>query len=197
MERTERGPFAAASGALAVGATYVFFLIYAQFGFLHLLEDRLGGGAAVVPPMAAMGIAGLIASFATAAALRRVPAHLALIGGLFLCAGSGLGSIVAGSGAALVASAALIGASTAILTVSLAASLRDFVPPRHLGLVAGASTGAAYFICNLPALFEGSPSTQACVAAVLCTVAAIAVALAPPEHRPGAHDAGPFACPGS
>ncbi|MFA6955957.1 MAG: cbb3-type cytochrome c oxidase subunit II [Thermoanaerobaculia bacterium] len=186
MERTERGPFAVAAGALAIVATYVFFLIYAQFGLLHLLEERLGEGAAVRPAMAAMGLAGLVASLATAAALRRIPAHLALIGGLFLCAGSGLASIVAGSGEALIGCAALIGAATAILTVSLAASLRDFVPPRRIGVVAGLSTGAAYFICNLPALFEGTPSRQACVAALLCTVAAVAVALVQSQSATGA-----------
>jgi len=133
MERTERGPFAVVAGALAVGATYVFFLIYAQFGFLHLLEDRLGEGSAVRPAMAAMGIAGLVASLATAAALRRVPAHLALIGGLFLCAVSGLGSIVAGSGPALIVSAALIGAATPNLSVSLCGSPPRLLPPSAPG----------------------------------------------------------------
>ncbi|MBI2214663.1 MAG: cbb3-type cytochrome c oxidase subunit II [Acidobacteria bacterium] len=178
MPRTERNLAAGVAGALAVAATYVFFLIYAQFGFLHLLDARLGGGAAVGSAMAAMGIAGLVASLLTAVALRRVPANLALLGGLFLSAGSGLVSIVAQSAPALIASGALIGASTAILTVSLAAGLRDFVPPHRVGIVAGVATGAAYLVCNLPALFEGAPREQACVAAVLCTLAAIAVALA-------------------
>lgn len=177
MLRIERGMFAVVAGALAVAATYVFFLIYAQFGFLHLLDARLGGGAAVRPAMAAMGLAGLAASLLTAVALRWVPSSIALLTGLFLCAGSGLASIVAQSAEALIASGALIGAATAILTVSLAAALRDFVPPRRVGIVAGLATGAAYFVCNLPALFEGTPRDQACVSAVLCTLAAIAVVL--------------------
>jgi cytochrome c oxidase cbb3-type subunit 2 len=177
MPRIERGLFAAVAAGLAVAATYVFFLIYAQFGFLHLLDERLGGGDAVRPAMAAMGLAGLAASLLTAAAMRRVPAGLTLLAGLFLCAGAGLVSVVAQSAQALIASGALIGAATAVLTVSLAASLRDFVPARRIGLVAGLATGAAYFVCNLPVMFEGTPRDQASVSAVLCTLAAIAVAL--------------------
>lgn len=190
MTRGERGLFAALTGALAVVATYVFFLIYAQFGFLHLLEARLGTGDAVRPAMAAMGIAGLAASLLTAMTLARVPARLALIAGLFLCAVSGLASVIATTAAALVASAAFIGVATAVLTVSLAASLRDFVPRRRVGIVAGVATGAAYFACNVPALFEGSPCDQASVAAVLCTLAAIAVAIAPSATDAPSSDGG-------
>ena len=56
-------------GVVAVVATYTFFLLWAQYGFLDLLRARLGDTGRVRLAMAAMGICGLAASLAAAAAL--------------------------------------------------------------------------------------------------------------------------------
>lgn len=177
---TERGlPRGAA--VLAIVATYVQFLLWAQFGFLRLLRERLAGSVEVQIAMAAMGIAGLAASFATARALglprvSRLPASRRVALGL---AAAGLVPLFALSTHGLVAmaaAAAAIGAATAVNTVTLAAELGRLLPRRRFGLTVGTGTGLAYLLCNLPPLFEGSPARQAGSVAAFCVLAAVALA---------------------
>ena len=61
-------------GLLAITATYVAFLLFAQFGFLRQVEQDLADPGQVKTTLAAMGIAGLAASFGTAWGLGRVSA---------------------------------------------------------------------------------------------------------------------------
>ncbi|HEX6863034.1 MAG TPA: hypothetical protein VF414_09480, partial [Thermoanaerobaculia bacterium] len=49
-------------GLLTIAATYVAFLLFAQFGFLSQLQRELGDAGRVRAAMAAMGIGGLGAS---------------------------------------------------------------------------------------------------------------------------------------
>jgi len=197
----ERGQAARAlAGLLAVTATYVSFLLWAQFGFLKLLATRLaetagpavahgtGGADALRPVMAAMGITGLVVSLATApllgAAARRrgrpggalsASARVPVIAGLLFSAVAPLASLACRTLSAFVAVAALVGGATAFLTVALAANLRTLLPIRRLGLAVGAATGAAYFVCNLPGLFDAPPTVQALIVAAVCLVAAVAL----------------------
>ncbi len=206
-ERSEPigGPQRAArtvAGLLAVTATYVSFLLWAQFGFLELLGARLGGtgggagggaSGAVRLVMASMGITGLVVSLATAPLLgavgrrgrpgrgpgrtgRAAGARLSVVVGLLLSAVAPLACLACRSLSAFVAAAALVGGATAFLTVSLAAHLRTLLPVRRLGLAVGTATGLAYFLCNLPGLFHAAPTVQAVTVAVLCLVAAAALA---------------------
>lgn len=162
-------------GVVAVAATYVFFLLWAQFGFVSLLEGRLGtaagGGGAVRAAMAAMGAAGLAASFGTAALLARVAARRLVRLGLVLAPLTALASLACGTLPAFVAVSAATGAATAILTVSLAASLRILISGPRIGLAVGAGTGAAYLLCNVPTVFEAPPAWQVGVVAVVCGAA--------------------------
>jgi cytochrome c oxidase cbb3-type subunit 2 len=163
------------AGMGAVAATYVFFLLWAQFGFVDLLRERLagpvGGAAEVRAAMAAMGIAGLAASFAAAALLARVPARRLVRLGLLAAPASALAALACRGLPAFVAVAAATGAATAVLTVSLAAGLRSLLPGPRLGLTVGAATGTAYLVCNLPAVFEAPPWAQVSLVALACGVA--------------------------
>src|SRR6185503_5397905 len=60
-------------GLLTIAATYVAFLLFAQFGFLSQLQRDLGDAGLVRAAMAAMGIGGLAASLGAAWLLGRVP----------------------------------------------------------------------------------------------------------------------------
>ncbi len=158
----------AGPGIVAVAATYVFFLLYAQFGFLRLLEERTASLIEIQQVMAAMGLSGLATSLATAWLLRTVPAVQVLRIGL---AGGMVAPLVAlgcQSIATLSAVGALIGAATALATVALASRLRTFVADRRVGLWVGLGTGVAYWLCNWPFLFEGSLLTQSLAAALAC-----------------------------
>ncbi|HEX4956489.1 MAG TPA: cbb3-type cytochrome c oxidase subunit II [Thermoanaerobaculia bacterium] len=179
MNRAE-GVGPRASALLIVFATYVQFLLWAQFGFLSLLRERLAGASEVQAAMAAMGLAGLAASFVTGRLLARVaPLHMVKTG-LLASAVAALLALPAQGLAALAAVAAAIGAATAVTTVAVAVQLPHLVPSRRFALTVGAGTGLAYLACNVPLLFEAPPAGQAWAVAGLCALAAL-LARAPRE----------------
>lgn len=168
--------FADLPGLAAVAATYVYFLIWAQFGLLARMRAAGLDAGEIRLAMAAMGLAGLAASFAAA----RLPAgRRTVAAGLAACAAAALAALAAGSLSAFALAAAVVGAATATTTVALASALPALVGPARRGLAVGAATGLAYLICNLPALFEASPTAQAVVAAVLCLLAAALLRFGP------------------
>jgi cytochrome c oxidase cbb3-type subunit 2 len=158
-------------GLLAIAATYVAFLLFAQFGFLAQLQRDLGDTGLVRAAMAAMGIGGLAASLGTAWLLGRVPGARLVRIGLGAVAAVAALSVLCHGFASLMAAAAGIGAALGLLTVSVAASLPGIVPPRLAGRVAGLGTGLAYLASNVPALFEAEPAVRALVPAGLALVA--------------------------
>ncbi|HSF41339.1 MAG TPA: cbb3-type cytochrome c oxidase subunit II, partial [Thermoanaerobaculia bacterium] len=154
-------------------ATYVAFLLFAQFGFLSQLQRDLGDASRVRLAMAAMGIAGLAASLGTAWLLGRVPGPRLVRIGLGAVAAVAVTSLACHGLPSLLASAAAIGASLGLLTVAVAAALPELVPARSAGLAAGLGTGIAYFVSNVPALFEAEPAVRALVPAGLAVVALV------------------------
>lgn len=168
--------FADLPGLVAVAATYVYFLIWAQFGLLARMRAAGLDAAQIRLAMLAMGLAGLAASFAAA----RLPSgRRTVAASLAACAGAALAALAAASLPGFAFAAAAVGAATAIATVSLAASLPELVGPARRGLAVGGATGVAYLICNLPNLFEAPPAAQAIVAAALCLLAAAGLLGAP------------------
>lgn len=168
-------------GLGAIAATYVYFLIWAQFGLLARMRSAGLDAGEIRLAMAAMGLAGLAASFATA----RLPADRRTVAaGLAACAAAALAALAASSLPGFAFAAAAVGAATAVATVSLAAALPTLVGPARRGLAVGAATGLAYLVCNLPALFEASPAAQARVAATLCLLAAAALRFGPARSGP-------------
>lgn len=161
---------------LSVAATYVFFLIFAQFGFLKVVQAVVvEGGGWLKPIMAAMALAGIAGSawagwtFAENRSLRRMVAQFATCG-----AAAGL-SLVAKSPALLVVVALLTGFGTGALTVTLAATLRRVTGGDRLGTAIGLGTGAAYAFCNLPFAFNAGPQAQAFFALGAACVGVLAV----------------------
>jgi cytochrome c oxidase cbb3-type subunit 2 len=157
-------------GALAIAATYVYFLLFAQYGFLRLYAASVPAGP-LPPVMTAMGLAGLGASAGAAVALgRRSGARL--VPAAFLAAGvAALLALRAEGVAGFAAAAAVIGLAVGSLTVGLAAELDRWLRrSAATGLTVGAATGAAYVIVNWPPLFSGSPERQAVAAAIAAAV---------------------------
>jgi hypothetical protein len=147
-----------------VAAVYVYFLIFAQFGFLKAVLGTLGEDARVIRPvMAVMGFAGIMGSV-MAWILARPAGRRQLMIGLVICAGAAAWAPAASSAWALYAVALLTGAGTGLVTVTLAGLLRRAVGDGRLGLMVGLGTGLAYAFCNLPVVFEASATTQAHIA---------------------------------
>lgn len=147
-----------------VAAVYVYFLIFAQFGFLKAVLGALGAEARVIRPiMAVMGFAGIAGSVA-AWILGRPAGRRQLMIGLVICAGAAAWLPAAKGVWAFYAVALLTGAGTGLVTVTLAMLLRPAAGEGRLGLIIGLGTGLAYAFCNLPVVFEASATTQARIA---------------------------------
>ncbi len=193
-----RGP---AFGVTLVAATYIYFLLFAQFGFLDHLQATLADARSVESAMTFMGLTGLAASFLAGWRLRERFLRTTLVGALLGCAlASGLAPL-SHSQAGMNAVGAAVGLFTALLTVTVAANLRTLLPGRAFAIWVGLGTGSAYFVCNLPPLFEGSVFVRCWFPGLVCLCMAVWTAFArltdddeageDPEARPD-EDAAPF-----
>ena len=170
---TQRRPLSTVGGVGLVATTYVYFLLFAQFGFLDLLQARLGQRDWVELAMLAMGLSGLGVSLATGACLRDDNYDRALRFALIGCAGTAALAPLLHSPAPLLVVAAATGAFTGLLTVTVATGLRRMLSPQHLATWVGVGTGTAYLICNLPPLFAGSIALRCWFPAFLCLAASL------------------------
>lgn len=169
-------PTAWFAAVAAVATTYVYFLIFAQFGFLKRVQEVVGeSGGLLKPIMGTMALAGLAGCavgtwrWVDNRAVRRLVVWFAVCG-----AAAGL-SIVAKTPALLFAIAALTGLGTGALTVTLAAALRRVTGGEKLGSAIGLGTGLAYGFCNLPPVFSGSATAQAALGLAAACVGLLAV----------------------
>ena len=191
-------PFAARAwaGVMAVAATYVYFLLYAQFGLVYLIQSRGGGAADIERAMGAMGLVGLTASLFARRALRRWSFVPLLRGGYLVAGASALLGLALPGVRALLVPAAGAGLGTAIVTVALAANLDRFFPRGRIGLGVGLGTGIAYAFCNLPGLFDGSPAVQTAAVGLFCLAGVRAAGFASPDASVSGHSLpsgrGPF-----
>jgi cytochrome c oxidase cbb3-type subunit 2 len=155
-------------GVSLVAITYVYFLIFAQFGFLQRLTTLGIAGTHLKAVMAAMAIGGILLSLLTARLAGMPSPNLRLRIGLGTCGCAALFTLIPLNVAGAVAVSLLIGAGLGLLTVTLVTHLREWVGDRNPLLSVGLGTGVGYFICNFPSLFTASPQMQATIAAGLC-----------------------------
>jgi cytochrome c oxidase cbb3-type subunit 2 len=156
-----------------VAAVYVYFLIFAQFGFLKAVQAALGETAgAIRPVMAVMGLAGIAGSGLAAWIFTEPRSRRLLLAGFAVCAAAALGSTQAQSMGNFQVVALLTGLGTGLVTVTLAGMLRRAVGDGCLGLIIGLGTGLAYAFCNLPAVFAAGAISQTQVA-LLAVVAGL------------------------
>jgi cytochrome c oxidase cbb3-type subunit 2 len=155
-------------GVSLVAITYVYFLIFAQFAFLHRLADLGIAGAHLKAVMAAMAGGGILLSL-LAPRLKLWPSpNLRLRVALCACSVAAFLTLLPLGSLASMAVSLLIGAGLGLLTVTLVTHLRqwmgDWNPLFHVGL----GTGIGYFVCNVPPLFTAAPQLQAATAGILC-----------------------------
>ena len=159
------------SGVQGVGliaVTYVYFLIFAQFAFLHRLDSLGIAGDHLKFVLAAMAFGGILLSLLAPRAtflpapVRRLQLAFSLAGiaAFFTVARLSVGTAI---GVAF-----LIGAALGLLTVTLVTHLRHWTSNRNALFKAGLGTGIGYLLCNVPSLFTATPRIQSAVAALLC-----------------------------
>lgn len=151
-------------GILWVFANYVNFLIFAQFGFLQRVQSLGFGPEQTQKLLGAMGVTGLVTSFLTPAVLRRASAFAVVRLGFITSILVVLGAIASERLPFLFFVSGGIGFSVGLTSVTLSVLLRRLFPARQIGLNAALGTGLAYFVCNIPWLFEAPPVAKGIVA---------------------------------
>lgn len=162
-------------GICLVAATYVYFLIFAQFAFLHRLADLGIAGSDLKVVMATMALGGIVLSLlAPRTSWMDTPATR-LRAAFAACAAAAGATFLPLGLTAAIAVAGLVGAALGLLTVTLVTHLCALCGPRNPLLQVGIGTGAGYFLCNVPAVFNATPQAQSIGAAALCILAASVV----------------------
>lgn len=173
-------------GICLVAITYVYFLIFAQFAFLHRLANLHIADTHLKLVMAAMATGGILFSFIAArleGATPRFTPQTRIRAALTLCASAALLTLLPLSLIGSVAVAFLIGNGLGLLTVTLVTHLQTWLGMREPLLQAGLGTGLGYLACNFPPFFAASPQTHAIIAAALCLIGIFAAgAKQTPEH---------------
>lgn len=170
-------------GVIAIAATYIYFLLYAQFGFVSYLKLFFREPIYTEESMAFMGLGGLLFSIGTAMALRRVGARRLLLISLAGCAAAALLTLTYVSLVTLFVAAFFIGGFAGMTTVTLASSLKQWIHGGHFGLLVGVGTGLAYLVCNVPVVFDATPMTQTLFSAAVAGVGWIAVTFSAPCNQ--------------
>ncbi len=161
-------------GVALIVATYVYFLIFAQFGFLKRLDELGIVGSHLKLVMAAMAVGGVLASLlAPRITAGSNPSHRLRVG-LFGCGAAALLTTLPLTTSSGVAASFLIGISLGLLTVTLVANLDLWIGTPTPLLKVGLGTGFAYFICNIPGLFTASPKEIAIAAGLIAFAALLA-----------------------
>jgi cytochrome c oxidase cbb3-type subunit 2 len=166
--RQSRFRFAGWQGVCLVAVTYVYFLIFAQFGFLNRLAALGIDGPAFKAVMAAMAAGGILLSLLAPRVKSPANPALRLRAGLAGCGVAAFLSLPRLGIAEAVAVAFLIGASLGLLTVTLATHLRQWTGIGNALFKVGLGTGIGYFLCNVPAVFTAAPMHKALFAGIMC-----------------------------
>jgi hypothetical protein len=181
-----------------VALTYIYFLLFAQFGFLQGIRGSGLGTGTIHFVLTAMALAGIAASLTAPRVILVFGPGGAMGLGLLLCAAGG-GAAGAAFASGLISPGHLAiaaigaGAGLGLTTVGLAADFRRLTGGRAIGFYAGVGTGLAYFVCNMPALYGAGPVTKAWFVAALALVAMAVVATS--RGPQGAGDRAPALVP--
>ena len=177
-----------------IAATYIYFLVFAQFGFLHRVRESLGEGYWNLV-LGVMGLTGFLGAIYTLASYRSDSGRRWLMAGFI---GAGLGSLLAAEASQLslfVLSAGLGGFFLSVLTVSLVGVLVNMLPAYRVGLVCGIGTGAAYLFSNVPFVFEASARGQCFIASLVCVGGFLCARRAPNIDAPALKSGGAVSLP--
>jgi len=182
---TKAGPMDGWEGILFLAATYAYFLIFAQFGFLSRLSELGIGQSELKPILAAMALGGVAMSLLVPRTPFWTCPKCRLQTGFLGCAwAAGLSLLPLGRVTAMGVSL-IIGLSLGVLTVTLVSHLPKWIGDRNPLVKIGLGTGLGYFLCNVPALFNARPATIAIVAGLLCLAATVVANRSPmkPERE--------------
>jgi len=159
------------AAVVSVAATYVYFLVFAEFALIELAKPLADGRLPwLMGTLAAGGVAG---SFAAARAFRFERYARSVANGFRACGAAAAIVLLAQTWWLMMLATLGVGLALGWLTVTLVSGLRGVLGGKQLGLWAGLATGSAYAICNLPWVFEASAANQTILAALVAVVGAL------------------------
>ena len=174
-EEFQPPPYSHVAATVTIAAVYTYFLVFAQFGFLHALPAVLGEAhpwlRLIMGFMATAGIAG---GFFTAKVYTEKKGLSLLRAGFVIAAAAAGLTWVARGPLTFFAAALLTGAGLGLITVALAALLRREIGGTRLGVCIGTGTGLAYGISSLPRIFAGAHGIQLMIGIVAAGVGLLA-----------------------
>ena len=163
---------AVACAVVAIAATYVYFLLFAEFALVELALPLAEGRLRWL--LGALGVGGVTGSLLAARSFRFERYTRSVAHGFRACGVAAVLALLAKTWLLMMVAALSVGLSLGWLTVILVSGLRGVLGERRLGLWAGIGTGSAYAFCNLPSVFNASPADQTVVAAVAVVIGALA-----------------------
>ena len=163
---------AVACAVVAITATYVYFLLFAEFALVELALPLAEGRLRWL--LGALGVGGVTGSLLAARSFRFERYTRSVANGFRACGVAAVVALLAKTWFMMMVAALSVGLSLGWLTVILVSGLRGVLGGRRLGLWAGLGTGSAYAFCNLPLVFNASPANQTVVAAVTAGIGALA-----------------------
>lgn len=159
--------------SLAVAGVYAYFLLFAQFAFLELLQSKVTGhGLKVVLAMMALG--GVVSGFAVSRSGKA--GRAAFISAMVGCAVVALSCRLTDSTILFALLSLVMGCSLGTATVCLASLIGRNLEPKRGCMWIGLGTGLAYGFCNIPLIFNSEPAQQAWISAALAILAALGAA---------------------
>lgn len=154
-------------GLLLIFLVYLYFLLFAQFTFLQVLEENLGSGLPLKAVLGSMAAAGITGSLLASVFRKHIRSGILFGPLLIICSLVALVSPRVHSGYLFVVLAALMGLALGGLTVTIAATLPMLFPGKIRGRMVGAGTGLAYAACNLPIVFTATAESRAMASAII------------------------------
>lgn len=165
-----------------VGATYAWFLLFAQFAFLEIVRNSIGDGPWLKAIMGAMAAGGIATGFLVALRARQLRKWLAC--SFATSAAVSAVAMEVDGRYGLLGIAFAIGASLAVVTVAMAGVLGGVREKTQACYWVGAGTGVGYAWCNMPFVFQAPPVIQAGLSSVVALIGLLSVAALPDEEEP-------------
>jgi cytochrome c oxidase cbb3-type subunit 2 len=165
--------------ALLVGCTFFYFLIFAQFGFLHRLTEIDPEKKFLEITMLTMGLGGVLGTIRAARRFNLKTAKAWLVSSFITCGVAASLSGLMTIPSAILLIALIVGLSLGILTVSIVSILRSLIPSGQIGIWTSLGVGSAYFFANIPPIFRFSTSDH-CIASALACIGGALLAMTLP-----------------
>lgn len=162
-----------ATSALIVASVFFYFLIFAQFGFLHRIAESNPPTQLTELALFGMGIGGITGCILAARCFSYRHAKSWLMSGFIAC------GLAAASVAAIpniwidVIAALFVGLFLGILTVVIVPVISRTINPERIGFWVSVGVGGAYAGCNIPFVFNSTPQDHCIMGGAACVVGVI------------------------